>query len=295
MNEPDYPALLRQIHDPPPLIMVLGDVAVLGRDIMAIVGARNASAAGMTLANRIAAELGEGGYVVASGLARGIDAAAHRGALRLGTIAVLAGGLNRIYPPEHEELAGQIISGGGALISEMALEWTPRNRLVSGLAQGTLIVEAARRSGSLITARLALEQNREVFAAPGSPLDARSEGVNALIRDGATLTRNATDIFEQLRARPAHGGMLFEEGEPIAYDEPDPVHMDPADYGRARATLCSALSVTPVAIDDLIATTGVPASMVHTILLDMDLASRIERSAGGLVCLVGPDPNISHG
>jgi DNA processing protein len=293
-NEPAYPPLLRHIHDPPPLLMVLGDAAVLGRTIIAIVGARNASAAGKTLAGRIARGLGEKGYVVASGLARGMDGAAHRAALTTGTIAVLAGGLDHIYPPEHLDLANQIIAEGGALISEMPLGWNPRavdfprrNRLVSGLAEGTLIVEAARRSGSLITARLALEQNREVFAVPGSPLDARAEGVNGLIRDGATLTRNAADIIEQLRERSPRAGFVFKEQEHEEFEFAARAPDDPQTYESDRARLLSALSVSPVAIDDLIVATALAPATVHTILLELELASAIERAAGGLVALIG--------
>src|SRR5947208_427607 len=201
------------IDDAPPLLAVRGNVAALGLPAVAIVGARNASAAGVRFAERLARDLGDAGFAVVSGLARGIDAAAHRGSLATGTIAVLAGGHDRVYPPEHHDLADAILADG-ALISEMPRGWEPRardfprrNRLISGLAAGIVVVEAARRSGSPITARFALEQGREVFAAPGSPLDPRAEGSNDLIKQGATLVTDAADVIAVLRP-------IF--GEPVA-------------------------------------------------------------------------------
>ncbi len=205
LGEPDYPARLRMIDDPPPLIGVRGKVAVLGSNMIALVGSRNASAAGVKFAERIAREFGEAGFTIVSGLARGIDAAAHRASLATGTIAVLAGGHDHIYPPEHEPLLQSILPNGAA-ITEMPLGWEPRgrdfprrNRLISGLALGVVIVEAARRSGSLITARMALEQGREVFAVPGSPLDPRAEGTNGLLKQGATLVTEAADVLAVIR------------------------------------------------------------------------------------------------
>jgi len=222
MGEPDYPAALRQIDSPPPLLCVKGAIETLARPMVAIVGARNASAAGLAFTERLAHELAEDGYVVASGLARGVDQRAHRAALRTGTVAALAGGLDRIYPPEHLELA-QEICARGALVSEMPLGWEPRgrdfprrNRIVSGLSLGTIVVEAALRSGSLITARFANEQGREVFAVPGSPLDPRAEGANDLLRQGATLCTSGRDVLEALaplrsgEGAPAHA-RLFDE------------------------------------------------------------------------------------
>lgn len=291
VGEPDYPPMLRHIHGPPPILAILGPGDILGRDAVAIVGARNASAPGRTLTGRLAAEIGRAGYAVVSGLARGIDAAAHAAALETGTIAVLAGGLDRIYPEENLPLAEQILGKGGALLSEMPVGHIPRardfprrNRLISGIARGVIIVEAAKRSGSLITARFALEQNREVFAVPGSPLDPRAEGVNSLIREGATLTREAADVIAQLStARPT---TLFEE--PGA-DEPD--FADFADDAEAseddRSRIAGLLSVTPVAVDDLIAQSGLGPAQVQTILLELEIAGRIERSAGQLVALRG--------
>jgi len=291
VGEPDYPPMLRHIHGPPPLLAILGAGDILRRDAVAIVGARNASAPGRTLTGKLAGELGRAGYVVVSGLARGIDAAAHAAALETGTIAVLAGGLDRIYPDQNLPLAEDILANAGALVSEMPLGHIPRardfprrNRLISGIARGVVIIEAAKRSGSLITARFALEQNREVFAVPGSPLDPRAEGVNSLIREGATLTREAADVIEQLSsARPQS---LFEEPEADA-----PAFADFADDTEAtqddRARLANLLSVTPVAVDELIAQSGLGPAQVQTILLELEIAGRIERSAGQLVALRG--------
>ena len=205
LGEAEYPARLQSIHDAPPLLAVRGHIDVLASPMVAVVGARNASAVGAKFAERLARDLGEAGFVIASGLARGIDAAAHRASLATGTVAVLAGGQDKIYPPQHAGLLESILPEGAA-ISEMPLGWEPRardfprrNRLISGLALGEVIVEAAKRSGSLITARMALEQGREVFAVPGSPLDPRSEGTNSLLKQGATLVTEAADILPVLR------------------------------------------------------------------------------------------------
>ena len=210
LGEPDYPPLLRAIDAPPPLLTVLGASASLIRPAVAIVGSRNASAAGLSFADLLARELGREGLVIVSGLARGIDARAHRAALPTGTIAVLAGGLGRIYPDEHAPLVEEIAARGGAVLTEMPFLWEPRgrdfprrNRIVAGLAHGTVVVEAARRSGSLITARFALEQGREVFAVPGSPLDPRAEGTNDLLREGSTFCTAAADVVTALAPRVA--------------------------------------------------------------------------------------------
>ena len=204
LGEPDYPLRLRMIDDAPLLIAVRGNLATLSQPMVAMVGSRNASAAGLKFAERLARELGEANFVIVSGLARGIDAAAHRASLAHGTIAVLAGGQDRIYPAEHTELLEAILSHGAA-ITEMPLGWEPRardfprrNRLITGLALGVVIVEAARRSGSLITARMALEQGREVFAVPGSPLDPRAEGTNGLLKQGASLVTEVADVLAVL-------------------------------------------------------------------------------------------------
>ena len=229
LGEPDYPRRLMMIDDAPPLLAVRGSPAVFGLPIVAIVGARNASAAGIRFAERLARDLGAAGFAVASGLARGVDAAAHRGSLASGTIAVLAGGQDHIYPREHADLA-DAVAAEGALISEMPLGWEPRardfprrNRLISGLAVGIVVVEAARRSGSLITARFALEQGREVFAVPGSPLDPRAEGTNDLLKQGATLVTEAADVITVVRpilGEPVEAAVAEPDAPPLPAVEP---------------------------------------------------------------------------
>ena len=220
MGEPDYPKTLQAIDTAPPLIALRGAAALLARPSVAIVGSRNASASGLTFAERLARQLGEAGYVVVSGLARGIDTRAHKASLETGTVAVLAGGHDRIYPSENEPLLNAILEQGGAVISEMPMGWEPRgrdfprrNRIVSGLSYGVVVVEAARRSGSLITARFALEQGREVFAVPGSPLDPRAEGTNDLIRDGATLCAGVEHVTSVLEPLIAAGPRLDRSAE----------------------------------------------------------------------------------
>jgi DNA processing protein len=230
MGEPDYPKALQAIDTAPPLIAVRGEAAILGRPAVAVVGSRNASAAGLTFTERLSRQLGEAGYAIVSGLARGIDTRAHRATLRTGTVAALAGGQDRVYPAENEPLLEDIVAQGGAVISEMPLGWEPRgrdfprrNRVVSGLCYGVVVVEAARRSGSLITARFALEQGREVFAVPGSPLDPRAEGTNDLIREGATLCSAVEHVRAVLDPLIATGPRLdrrVEEPGPTEATEP---------------------------------------------------------------------------
>jgi DNA processing protein len=285
LGEAEYPWRLAMIDDAPPLLAVRGQRAALARPMVAVVGARNASAAGIKLAERLARELGEAGLAVVSGLARGIDAAAHRASLATGTIAVLAGGHDRIYPPEHAELAAAILEQGTA-VSEMPLGYEPRahdfprrNRLISGLAAGVVVIEAARRSGSLITTRLALEQGREVFAVPGSPLDARTEGSNGLLKQGATLVTEAEDVLAVLR--PILGEPL-EHRVDEARSAPAPARTaEPRDEERSR--IADLLGPTPVAIDDLVRLSGKSAAAVRTVLLELELAGRLQRHAGGLV------------
>jgi DNA processing protein len=287
-GEPDYPPLLGYISGAPPLLSVIGGERLDLRHTVAIVGARNASAAGQRMTALLATDLGAAGYVVVSGLARGIDAAAHQAALDSGTVAVLAGGLDRIYPEENLPLARRIAESGGMLISEMPMGWQARaqdfprrNRIVSGLSLGVVVVEAARRSGSLITARLELEQNREVFAVPGSPLDQRSEGGNHLIRQGAHLVTSAADIVETLStADPSRNALLEADWEP-ALDSLPPA--EPSGDDRVR--LMEALSVTPTPVDTLIATTRLSASAIQMLLLELDLGGRLEWSSGQLVAL----------
>ena len=290
LDEPGYPWRLAMIDDPPPLVAVRGHLAILERPMIGVVGARNASAAGIKLAGRLARELGEAGLAVVSGLARGIDAAAHRASLATGTVAVLAGGHNRIYPPEHVELAGALLANGAA-VSEMPFDWEPRahdfprrNRLISGLAVGVLVIEAARRSGSLITTRLALEQGREVFAVPGSPLDPRTEGSNSLLKQGATLVTEAEDVIAVLRpilGQPLERSMEEPEPTPIA---PPPPTTEPGTEERGR--IVELLGPTPVSIDDLVRLAGRSPAVVRIVLLELEVAGRLQRHGGGLVSLV---------
>jgi DNA processing protein len=285
LGEKHYPPRLRMIDDAPPLLTARGNLDALGQPMIALVGSRNASAAGIKLAERLARDLGDAGYVIASGLARGIDAAAHRASLATGTVAVLAGGHNRIYPPEHEPLIASLLPHGAA-ISEMPIDWEPRahdfprrNRLISGLSVGVVIVEAAKRSGSLITARLAGEQGREVFAVPGSPLDPRAEGANALLKQGATLITDATDVIaaiEPILGRPIEQAIEEPEHTP-ATNEPG---------GDERSRIVALLGPTPVSIDDLVRLSQSSAAIVRTVLLELELAGRLERHGGGLVSLI---------
>jgi DNA processing protein len=287
IGETDYPPRLLMIDDAPPLIAVRGVRAVLAMPAVAIVGSRNASAAGIKLTQRIAHGLSEAGFATVSGLARGIDAAAHRASLATGTIAILAGGHDRVYPPEHGELLDTILSTGAAL-TEMPLGWEPRardfprrNRLISGLSLGVVIVEAAKRSGSLITARFALEQGREVFAIPGSPLDPRAEGTNSLIKQGATPVTETSDIVSVLQ--PIMGQALpAREPEPVG---DDPLHdVEPAPDERAR--IIGLLSPAPVLIDDLVRLAKTSPRVVRMVLLELEIAGRLERHGGGLVSQV---------
>jgi DNA processing protein len=287
LGEPDYPARLRMIDDAPPLVAIRGRIDVLKSPMIAIVGSRNASAAGAKFAAQIARELGENEFVIVSGLARGIDAAAHRATLGTGTVAVLAGGQDCIYPPEHVPLLGQIFERGVA-ISEMPFGWEPRardfprrNRLIAGLSLGVIVIEAARRSGSLITARLALEQGREVFAVPGSPLDPRCEGTNGLLKQGATLVTETNDILAVIG--PILGRITALPASEPARD-PDESAAEPAADERRR--IIALLGPTPVEIDELIRQSGARAAVVRTVLLELEIAGRLERQAGGRVALI---------
>lgn len=287
LGEPDYPPRLQTIDDAPPIIAVRGDVAALSRPLIAIVGSRNASAVGLKFAATLARDLGQAGYGIVSGLARGIDAAAHRATRDTGTVAVLAGGHSRIYPAEHETLVEELIAHGAA-VSEMPLTHEPRahdfprrNRLISGLAVGVVIVEAAKRSGSLITARMAGEQGREVFAVPGSPLDPRAEGTNGLIKQGATIVTEAADIINAVEPILGRGLPPMEEPEMddlfAPGDEPD------ADE---RGRIVGLLGPSPITIDDLVRLSDTTPAVVRVVLLELELAGRLERHGGGLVSLV---------
>lgn len=285
-GEPDYPELLNHISAAPPLLTIAGGENLDWSRTVGVVGARNASSAGIKMTRLLCQDVGEQKYVVVSGLARGIDTAAHRATIATGTIAVLAGGFDKIYPDENIPLAHDILDNGGALVTEMPLGWEPRardfprrNRLVSGLSLGIVVVEAAKRSGSLITARLALEQNRDVFAVPGSPLDPRAEGGNSLIQQGAKLVTCAEDILETLRVADVQSAGLFETDW-----LPDAVDAD-AEQPSAddQSRLLSALSTAPIEVDELVRQTGLGVTAIQMLLLELDLAGKIEWSSGQLV------------
>jgi DNA processing protein len=288
IGEADYPRYLKEVPAPPPLVTVRGgDDALMQRPAVAIVGSRNASVAGTRMADRIARGLGEAGVVVVSGLARGIDAAAHKAAIGSGTIAVIAGGINHVYPDEHRPLLEAIVAQGGAVVSEMPFGWVPRaqdfprrNRIVSGMSLGVVVVEAAARSGTLHTARFALEQGREVFAVPGSPLDPRAEGTNRLIRDGATLITSAADVIEGLSAQVARDPGYGEAEEPAMGEDVVP---DVTDEIRERVV--EAIGFVPTAVDDIVLHTGCSVRAVTLVLLELELAGRLERHGNQLVSL----------
>jgi DNA processing protein len=289
--EPGYPPLLAHIDVAPPLLYVRGTTDLFARPTVAIVGSRQASAAGIRMARDLAGDLGRAGVVIVSGLARGIDAAAHQASLASGTVAVLAGGLDIVYPPENAALHA-VIAERGCLVTEMAPGFQPRaqdfprrNRLISGISQGVVVVEAARRSGTLITARFAAEQGREVFAIPGHPLDPRAEGTNQLLKDGATFTTSADDILQFLNPlagtaqkplRPA-----FEEPVARAPSATLPPSLDDHD----RLAVQEALGPAPVAVDDLMRATGLSIRAVQIAIMELSLADRIEHHGGQLVSL----------
>jgi len=283
LGEEGYPPLLTETDAPPPALIVKGDVGLLDRQAVAIVGARNASAAACRFARGLAQALGDAGLLVVSGLARGVDSAAHDGALATGTAGVIAGGIDIIYPPENADRQ-RAVAEQGLLIAEMPPGTEPRgrhfprrNRIIAGLATGTVVIEAAPKSGSLITARRAADYGREVMAVPGSPLDPRAQGCNLLIREGATLIQSAEDVIEAIRpseiARPR-------KTVPVRDTVPA------ANAGDAdRAALAGLLGPTPVPVDELIRQSGLAPALVPTILLELELAGRLERHAGGKVSL----------
>jgi DNA processing protein len=284
-GEAAYPRGLKALEAPPPVIAVLGHAHLLEKDMVAIVGARNASALGRRLAAMLAQDLGAASLGIVSGLARGIDAAAHEASLASGTVAAVAGGVDIIYPPEHQALYEAIVAQG-VIVSEMRLGEQPqarhfprRNRLISGLTRGVVVVEAAERSGSLITANYALEQGREIFAVPGSPLDPRAKGCNRLLRDGATLTENAEDVLAVLRPIIGAG---FAEPEGGSSPAAPPASSE-GEADRIRARVEDALGPSPVAVDELIRQTGAPPSAVLTVLLELELAGRCARHPGNRV------------
>ena len=278
VGDPAYPAALAALPDAPPVLSAIGDIELLSRSTLAVVGAREASAAGCRFAAELATNLGEAGFVVASGLARGIDAVAHRAALATGTVAVLAGGVDQIYPLQNADLHGEI-AARGLLLSEAPLGTPPvarafprRNRIVSGLSAGVVVIEAAARSGSLITAHRAAEQGREVFVVPGSPMDPRYAGSNSLIQDGAILTRHANDILGVLgRPRP----------------DPQPIGKPRQNQGKGTtAQVLSALGSVPTAVDELVRRCQVSAASMAEVLLALELEGRLERHRGNRVSLI---------
>ncbi len=289
--EPDYPEALAAIEDAPPVIAVRGDAATLNRRCIGIVGARNASLNGRKMAEKLAKDLGEQGFVIVSGMARGIDTAAHQCSLATGTVAVLAGGVDVVYPEENAALYEKIIENG-AVISDQPMGGEPRaqlfpkrNRLISGLSLGVVVVEAAKRSGSLITARMALEQGREVFAVPGSPLDPRANGTNDLLRQGAVLTEGAEDVLNHIHSLPPGGAAPV---QPLfGFEEPPYEALDEREMDRAQARILESLSPSPVAVDELVRVTQLSSAVVLTVLLELELAGRVERQAGQRVALVG--------
>ncbi|CDN47427.1 MULTISPECIES: DNA-processing protein DprA [Neorhizobium] len=291
IGEPDYPPALRQIEGAPPLLAMKGDLSAATRPSVGVVGSRNASISGAKFAAMIARDCGRAGYTVTSGLARGIDTAAHRASLETGTIAVLAGGLDQPYPPENIPLLEEITEGAGLAVSEMPFGWEPRardfprrNRLISGISLGVVVIEAAERSGSLITARIATDFGRLVFAVPGSPLDPRCHGTNGLLKQGAIVTTGSADVIEALA--PLSQLDLF--NQPMVEEPKEGGEMLPPNDDD-RAVIVSALGPTPVDVDDIIRHTGLPASSVYLVLLELDLAARLHRHAGGMVSLAMED------
>ncbi len=276
-----YPSMLAELDDAPPLLIAEGDLGLLEKACVAIVGARNASAAACRFARGLAHDLGREGVVVVSGLARGIDTAAHDGALQTGTIGVIAGGIDVFYPPENEARQKTMFERG-LVVAEMppgteprARHFPYRNRIIAGLCAGTVVVEAAPRSGSLITARLAAEMGREVMAVPGSPLDPRAQGCNQLIRDGATLVQNAADVIEAIQpSRTRVASPRFDY-------QPQAEQFD----GEAVETIEGLLGPSPVPVDEIIRLSGAPSGAVQMALLELDLAGRLERHAGNKVSL----------
>ena len=320
LGDADYPALRRKIDAPPPLLAMRGQANVLNRAAVAMVGSRNASAAGLAFTERVARGLAQADYVVVSGLARGIDARAHQATLATGTIAVLAGGHDRLYPADHGPLLDRILEQGAAL-SEMPMGWEPRgrdfprrNRIVAGLAMGVVVVEAARRSGSLITARFAVDHGREVFAVPGSPMDPRAEGANDLLREGATICTSAQDVVDALdrqRAEPMRRDLFSEAEEcveapvdlwdeidfivaeraPVLREGETLIGFDAGEAGEADASdattrIVNLLGPSPVAVDELVRAAGAPAQDVRRILLELELAGRVTRVGVNLVALL---------
>lgn len=315
MGEPEYPTILRNIDYPPPLLCIKGNTELFKQTSIAIVGSRNASISGTKLTARFASELGQAGIVIISGLARGIDTSAHTHSLDSGTVAVFAGGIDTIFPEENTPLANSIIDKGGLLVSEMPVGWKPRsqdfpkrNRLIAGLCEATLVIEAAKRSGSLISARLANEAGRSVFAIPGSPLDPRSEGANWLIKQGATLVTNPQDIIDDILVTTERANKLDESNDLFSYQEDSTERQDNssgntpsngADSSSAdgaiimeesdqdiRERIIKALGPSPVEIDDIIRFANATPGQVQMVIVELSLAGKIERHSGNRVSII---------
>jgi DNA processing protein len=286
LDDPDYPPLLAQLDNAPAALVWRGDLTLAKRPCVAIVGARNASAAACRFARQLGAELALEGATVVSGLARGIDTAAHHGSIGGGTIGVIASGIDVVFPPENAALQEEVATRGLLLAEQppgtepRARHFPFRNRIIAGLATGTVVVEAAPKSGSLITARLAAEAGREVMAVPGSPLDPRAQGCNLLIREGATLIQNAADVMELIR--PIDPRAVRAPG--IGYAAPPPE--DPDDDARVR--IVALLGPVAVPVDELIRQSGAAPAAVQMVLLELELAGRLTRHAGGRVSLDQP-------
>nr|WP_315382525.1 DNA-processing protein DprA [uncultured Sphingomonas sp.] len=283
LDDPAYPPLLGELDNAPPALILRGNTALLERPCVAMVGARNASAAACRFARQLAIGLIEQGATVVSGLARGIDTAAHQGALAGGTVGVIASGIDIVFPPENAELQERV-ARQGLLVTEqppgtepLARFFPARNRIIAGLSLGTVVVEAAPRSGSLITARIAAEAGREVMAVPGSPLDPRAQGCNLLIREGAILVQSADDIWEQVR--PIDSRVVRAPGDRFGAAPPE----DASDADRRRVT--GLLGPVPVGVDELIRQSGCAPAVVQTVLLELELAARLDRHAGARVSL----------
>ncbi|MBN9413202.1 MAG: DNA-processing protein DprA [Candidatus Paracaedimonas acanthamoebae] len=290
-SESDYPEILRHIADPPPLISILGDRKSLQKQALAIVGARNASLNGCHFSQKLATELGSYGYQIVSGLARGIDTSAHQGALKSGTIAVLAGGIDHIYPRENRELYYSVAEQG-VIIAESPFGTIPqasffprRNRIIAGLSLGVIIIEAAKQSGSLVTARFALEQGREVFVVPGSPLDPRSYGANMLIRQGATLIQNTDDIISGVENLGKIKPVLKQQEKKPESQENSSFNKE--NNAKMQQHILDLLSISPIGVDEIIRECHFSTAEVMLALLELELAGRIHRHPGGQISLKG--------
>ena len=287
-HENSYPSALAATDDAPPVISILGNPDLMAKSCIAMVGARNASANGCMFAKKLASDMGAAGYVVASGLARGIDAAAHRGALGTGTIAVIGGGINNVYPPENAILFEEI-AATGLIISELPFGAEPharsfpgRNRIIAGMSRGVVVVEASLKSGSLITADYANDYGRDVFAVPGSPMDPRCHGTNKLLKDGATMVETVRDILANLSPL---GELPLAEQLPLDFNEAPTATLDEQTIDRARAAVLESLSASPTLTDDILTITGLTPHLLMAVLLELELAGRLERHAGSKVAL----------